>query len=127
MDMKNIIYIIAIAALIGLSLFCGDSGNKKGPSYPQELINALGKAEALELETTIKNIKDALDSYQADYNRYPETLEMLVPEYVRSENALLDPWGTRFKLESDEAENLTLISAGKDKTFGNTDDIKRRI
>ena len=125
--MKNIIYIIAIAALIGLSFFCGDCGNKKGPSYPQELINALGKAEALELETTIKNIKDALDSYHADYNQYPETLEKLVPEYVRSENALLDPWGTRFKLETDEAENLTLISAGKDKTFGNTDDIKRRI
>lgn len=126
--MKNLIYIISIAALVGLSLFCGDNGKtKKETSYPQTLINALGKADALELDNKIKTIKDALDSYYADQNQYPETLETLVPDYLRTENVLIDPWGTHFKLETDEAGNLTLVSAGKDKTFGNTDDIKRRI
>lgn len=126
--MKNLIYIISIAALVGLSLFCGDAdGTKKETSYPQTLINALGKADALELDNKIKTIKDALDSYYADQNQYPETLETLVPDYLRTENVLIDPWGTHFKLETDEAGNLTLVSAGKDKTFGNTDDIKRRI
>lgn len=126
--MKNIIYVILIAALVGLSLFCGDSGgNKKGTSYTQSLINALDKADALDLDTKIKTIKDALDSYYADNNQYPETLETLVPDYLGAEGALLDPWGVRFKLETDEAGNLTLVSAGKDKTFGNADDIRRRI
>lgn len=126
--MKNIIYIISIAALVGLSLFCGDSGgNKKGTSYPQALINALDKADAMDLDTKIKTIKVALESYYADNNQYPEQLETLVPDYLRAETALLDPWGTRFKLETDEEMNLTLVSAGKDKAFGSTDDIKRRI
>ncbi len=126
--MKNIIYIILIAALVGLSIFCGDSvENKKGTSYPQALLNALDKADALDLDTKTKTIKDALDSYYADNNQYPEQLETLVPDYLRVEAALLDPWGTRFKLETDEEMNLTLVSAGKDKTFGSSDDIKRRI
>lgn len=126
--MKNIIHIILIAALAGMSLFCGDSGgNKKGTSYTQTLINALDKADALDLDTKIKTIKDALDSYYADNNQYPGELEALVPDYLRAEGALLDPWGVRFKLETDEEMNLTLVSAGKDKTFGSADDIKRRI
>lgn len=126
--MKNIIYIILIAALVGLCFFCGDSSkNKKGTSYPQALINALGKADALDLDTKIKAIKDALASYYTDNNQYPDTLDMLVPEYLRTESDLVDPWGTRFKLEIDDAMNLTLVSAGKDKMFNNADDIKRRI
>lgn len=126
--MKNIIHVILIAALVGLSPFCGDPGkDKKGTSYTQTLINALDKADALDLDTKIKTIKDALDSYYADNNQYPEELETLVPGYLGAEGALLDPWGVRFKLETDEEMNLTLVSAGKDKTFGSADDIKRRI
>jgi hypothetical protein len=126
--MKNIIHVILIAALVGLNLFCGDSGgNKKGTSYPQALINALDKADALDLDSKIRTIKEALDSYNSDNNQYPEQLETLVPDYLRAESALLDPWGVRFKLEADEEMNLTLVSAGKDKTFGSADDIKRRI
>lgn len=126
--MKNIIYVILMATLIGLCFFCGDSSqNKKGTSYTQELIGALGKADTLELDTKIKAIKDALDSYYTDNNQYPDTLEILLPEYLRTESDLVDPWGTRFKLEIDELSNLTLISAGKDKKFNNADDIKRRI
>lgn len=126
--MKNIIYVILIAALVCLCFFCGDSNkNKKGTSYTQELIGALGKADTLELDTKIKAIKDALDSYYTDNNQYPDSLETLVPEYLRTENDLVDPWGTRFKLEMDSAMSLTLVSAGKDKMFNNADDIKRRI
>jgi hypothetical protein len=128
MQMRNLIYITIITALVGLSQFCGDVDHeKKQTSYPQELINALGKADALDLNTKIKTIKDALDSYYADHNEYPETLEMLMPEYLQTENALTDPWGTRFRLETDETGEFALISAAKDQTFGNTDDIKRRI
>lgn len=126
--MKNITHIILIASLVGLSLFCGDSsGDKKLTSYTQTLINSLDKADALDINTKAKTIKDALDSYYADNNQYPEQLEALVPDYLRAEGALLDPWGVPFKLEADEEMNLTLVSAGKDKTFGSTDDIKRRI
>lgn len=126
--MKNVIHIILIAALVGMSLFCGDSSeNKKGTSYTQTLINALDKADTLDLETKITTIKGALDAYNADNNQYPEQLEALVPDYLRAEGALLDPWGTPFTLETDESMNLTLVSAGKDKTFGTADDIRRRI
>lgn len=124
--MKNYLIIILIVLTVGIAVFCGDS-SKKEKSYTEHLIGALDRADALALDTKIKTIKAALNLYYTDNNGYPETMDMLVPVYLGTQANLLDPWGTQFNIETDEEMNSMLISAGKDKIFGNADDIKRRI
>jgi hypothetical protein len=78
-------------------------------------------------DNKIKNIKDALNAYYVDHNEYPEIIDMLTPNYIRTNDAIADPWGTAFKLETDDQMNLILISAGADRIFDSDDDIIRRI
>ncbi len=126
--MKNKIFIVLLSAAVGMTFFCGGPAKKKEEkSYTQQLVGAMAKTDALMITTKIKTIKAALDLYYTDNNEYPEMLDELVPSYLRTKVELLDPWDTPFELETDEEMNLVIISAGKDKTFGNDDDIKRSI
>ena len=128
MTIKNIWFIVLLTVGMGIITCCGDSSQKKEEkSYTEKLVGALDKTDALDVNTKIKTIKAAMDTYFIDHNEYPEMLEMLVPDYLRTKHALVDPWGTPFEIETDEEMNLILVSAGKDKTFDTTDDIKRRI
>ncbi len=128
MNVKNIWLIVLLTVGMGIITCCGDSSQKKEEkSYTGRLVGALAETDALDINTKIKTIKTAMDSYFIDHNEYPEMLEMLVPDYLRTDDALVDPWGTPFEIETDEEMNLILVSAGKDKTFETTDDIKRRI
>jgi len=130
--MRKHIFIITIVLVIGMISFCGKSTEKDQtdkPSQTQQLVGGLlgGSSGESILDSKIKAIKTALDMYYTDNNEYPELLEDLVPDYVKTKTELLDPWGTPFELESDDEMNLLIISAGVDKTFDNADDIKRRI
>ncbi len=75
----------------------------------------------------ISAIENALNSYFTDNNEYPASMDELVPQYLKSKSHTTDPWGTPFKLEYDEVQNLYLVSAGRDTIFGTEDDIKRRM
>lgn len=130
--MRKQIFIISIVLVIGMVSFCGESTKKDQTdksSQAQQIVGGLlgGSSGESILNTKIRAIKTGLDMYYTDNNEYPEMLEDLVPEYLKTKTELLDPWGTPFELESDDEMNLEIISAGKDKTFDNTDDIKRRI
>lgn len=128
----NLLFVSAIV-LAGLNANCSgkeSSGDKtEGPetSVARNVIGALDKIDGTNLETKINHLRAALDSYYADKGEYPDMLDVLVPDYVRTEVQLLDPWGSRFTIETDEEMNLVLVSPGKDHTPGNSDDIKRRI
>lgn len=123
--MRGLLLIIFIVLLIILILYTAKSSNNK-PRI-QEQLNALDKAKIVDVDARIRNITHALESYYFDHNEYPEILDLLLPNYLKLKNDLCDPWGTGFKIEIDEEMNLMLISAGKDKVFGNADDIKRRM
>jgi hypothetical protein len=128
--MKGLLLVILIAAVVVVFLFTTKDKTPDGVeevSYPQHMINVLDRADKVALETKLNGIKAALDSYYADHNEYPEMLDMLMPDYTSSTNLLIDPWGNRFKIETDDEMNLMIISAGKDGIWGNKDDIKRRI
>jgi len=130
--MRKQIFITSLVLVIGMVSFCGESTKKDQtdkPSESQQLVGGLlgGSTGESILDTKIRAIKTALDMYYTDNNEYPEMLEDLVPEYMKTKTALLDPWGTPFELESNDEMNLEIISAGKDKTFDNADDVKRRI
>lgn len=75
----------------------------------------------------ISSIENALNSYFTDNNEYPESIDQLVPQYLRTKSDATDPWGTPFRLEIDEDSTLYLISAGRDTIFDTEDDIKRRM
>jgi Type II secretion system (T2SS), protein G len=127
--MKGLLIILVLAAAIVLLVFTakdknGDDGQE---TYHQKMLTVLDQADQLAFDTKIKSIKRALNSYYVDHNEYPEILDMLTPNYAATSDAITDPWGTRFKLETDEEMNLILISAGKDRIFETNDDIKRRI
>ncbi len=125
--MKGLFIFILIALLVVLLLFTHKSKETGDKTYPQKMADALDQAGTLFLDSKISDIKTALNSYYTDNNRYPDTLDLLVPTYLRLEDQLLDPWGTKFKIETDSDSNVTLISAGKNKIFGDDDDIKRRL
>lgn len=128
--MKGLLLIILLAALVVVFLFTtksADKDNPDGTTQIQKAFKVIEQTEQLALDRTINNIKTALDNYYADNNEYPEMLDMLVPDYIPVPSHLDDPWGNRFKISQDEEMNLVLISAGPDRKFGSTDDIKRGI
>lgn len=100
---------------------------KKDDGYVNKLSGALTKADTIATDSKFRAIRTALNAYYADNNEYPDTLDVLVPTYIGTQTDLQDAWGTTFKIETDDQMNLVLISAGKDKTFGNEDDIRKGL
>jgi hypothetical protein len=124
--MKGILVIVLITlAIIVVLLTTKDSDT--GETYPDRLIRALTEKEKLDLDTRVSAIKRAVVSYSLDHDKYPETLDELVPNYLRLQDNIQDPWGEVFELGTDEENQLILISSGKDHVMGNDDDIKRRL
>ena len=118
------ILIVVIALLVVMVLYLG-KGRQANP-VAQGLAD-LDKAKIATLELDIDNISAAITTYFGDYNEYPENLDMLVPKYLSSTNSILDSWGNPFHLEKEDQKNLSLVSAGPDRIFATSDDIKRRL
>ncbi len=123
--MRGLLLIIICALLIIVVLYTVK--NDEGETPTERAMNALGDAKALALDAQIRTIFSAMNVYYSDKGEYPEILDLLVPKYMRLERDLNDPWGIRFKIENDDEMSLVLVSAGRDKTFGNEDDIRRRL
>ena len=118
---KQILIIFLILFFMAGLTSCG---KKKGEekTYPEHLVDALDKAGSLSMDNQIQAVKDALNSYYIDTGNYPESLDELVPTYLKVESQLTDSWGTSFQIE-----NKMIISAGKDKEFGTADDMEWEI
>jgi len=50
-----------------------------------------------------------------------------VPHYLPRTDLLVDPWGTRLRLEKDERQDSFLICAGPDRLFATSDDNRRSL
>ena len=125
MIMKGLFVIILMALLVIVIL--QTTQHKKTDENDVTPLSALDEAKLLTIDATVRNIIAALDSYFTLHNEYPENLSMLVPQFIRSEMEISDPWGNKFRLETDDEMNLVVVSAGKDMEFGNDDDIRRRV
>ena len=122
--MKFGLLIILIALLVVMVLYLG-----KGPKadrVSQGLIS-LDKAKGATLEPIMQQVEAAVDAYADENGGYPENLEELVPRYLSGKDLLIDPWGTRLRLEKDDQEKSTLVSAGPDRLFATGDDNRRSL
>lgn len=124
--MRGFLLVILIAVVIILTINMGLCG-KKGSTPDQQLEHAMTKTMGMELETSIRAISQAIDLYYADHGEYPGVLDVLVPQYLKTEEELLDPWRNKYKIERDEEMNVFLTSPGRDLIWESEDDIKRRI
>ena len=118
------ILLVFIALIVMLFLYVG-KGRQANPVA--QGMAALEKAKTATLEIDMNTSSAAITTSFGDTNEYPEHLEMLVPKYLPSTYSLLDSWGTPFRLEKDDQQNLSLLSAGADRAFATGDDIERRL
>jgi hypothetical protein len=117
--------LIIFSALLVVLVISLSKGRQTNPVA--QGMAGLEKAKTVTLELDMNSISAAVTTYFGDYNEYPENLGMLVPKYLPSTNSILDSWGNPFHLEKDDQQNLYLVSAGPDRIFATSDDIKRRL
>ena len=122
---KGVILVLLLALVIIGILYIGKG--KDNESSPMEMVKQIEKAKFIDMGSKVREISQAINAYYMDHGEYPEILDLLVPNYIRLPQSLKDPWGTALKLDKDSELNMVLVSAGKDKTFGSSDDIKRSL
>lgn len=116
---------VLLALLIIVAIYSGffnksESVSRQVTHFNQKTINML-------FESDIKQITEAINSFFSDRGRSPELLAELIPDYLKTKNDFLDPWGTPYKIDFQDENNMTIISAGNDRTFETSDDLKRRL
>jgi hypothetical protein len=116
--------IILIALLVVMVLYLGKG--TKADRVSQGLAS-LDKAKGMTLGPIMQQVEAALDAYANENDGYPKDLEELVPRYLSREDLLIDPWGTRLRLEKDNQQKSTLASAGPDRMFATGDDSRRSL
>jgi hypothetical protein len=117
-----LILLVALAVLL-VVIFHG--GGKANPVA--EATSRLDTVKGSTLEPILKQVEAAVDAYADENGDYPGDLEMLVPRFLPRVDFLIDPWGTRLRLERSEPQSLSLVCAGPDRVFGTDDDIRRSL
>ena len=94
-----------------------------------------GKVESAQRNAAkqgIAVIEGAIDVYEVDNGKLPESLQNLMTKggeanwqgpYLRKAESLKDPWGTEFQYGK-QGNMYTVVSAGPDLSFGSSDDVK---
>jgi hypothetical protein len=120
--MRFVLLVLLVALVIVMAVFLA-----KGRQAVAEAPARLNAAKAAILEPILRQVQAALDAY-ADENGEPAAdLEALLPRFLARADLLVDPWGTRLRLEKDAQGESFLVCAGADRTFATTDDIRRSL
>ena len=101
--------------------------NNEGETVVEQKKNAVAEARDMLLQTKIVRIREALNTYFMDHGAFPDYLDLLVPDYIRTQQELSDPWNMPMKIERDEAMSTVIHSAGPDNQWETSDDIWRKI
>ncbi len=124
-ELLLVITIISVLAAVVVPRFFGRSQEARIAAAQQTIVGTFGLA---------------LDLFEQDTGRYPNTqegLQVLIQDpgvthwkgpYLKAVSVPLDPWNQSYKYtypsELTSSETLyDIVSAGPDGTFGNTDDI----
>jgi general secretion pathway protein G len=99
------------------------------------VVNVSGRREGAMIQatrTSISALSGALDLYEVDTGRYPETLDALIRNdsspnwmgpYVKGAGLQPDAWGTAFAYKRKPEGGYEIRSAGPDLQIGSEDDI----
>ncbi len=98
---------------------------EKGIGFCEEMITVIRKTMAMGAVEDLKLLARACEKYKVDKNLYPDSLNILVPEYIPS--VPLDPWGNAYfyRVESTGTEKNAryyMASFGKDGLPGGEED-----
>ncbi len=77
-------------------------------------------------EASMRVLGQSVKDYNINHSRTnPPTLRALIDAKIIDDNGLTDDWGTSYfyNPEGMAGREFSLLSAGKDKEFGNADDI----
>ena len=92
----------------------------------------VGQSQVSAAKAGIGAIGTAIDLYEMDNGRLPESLNNLMTKgsepnwngpYLRKAESLKDPWGNDFQYTK-QGNVYTVASAGPDGSFGSADDVK---
>lgn len=122
--MRYILLLLLVALAVVLVLHFG-AERKANPLGESE--TALDKAKLAALPAQLQQVEAALAAYADERGAYPAGLAELVPGYLRDADLLIDPWGTTLRLERSAAGGTVLSSAGPDRVFAGSDDIRRSL
>lgn len=97
----------------------------------QNIGGHIDKTNETAARTSVQNIDGAIGTYKATHGgKMPKSLSELVddsgdeePILRGGEGALVDPWGTEYKLMT-KGKRYWVVSAGPDETFDTEDDIR---
>ena len=98
----------------------------------------IGRPTRVQLD--ISNLIMALSCYESEYGVLPtgnssnviralsgenpkKIIFLVYPQVVEHPNEMVDPWLTPYEIDFHHRTNFVIRSAGKNKTFGNSDDI----
>jgi hypothetical protein len=117
--------ILLLALLVIVAIYSGFFSKKEVITH--QVVNTDNKVDIMLFETDVKRLSNAINLYYTDKGTNPESTADLIPIYLRTEKESLDPWGTHYRIKIEDEINVLVISAGKDKMFGTSDDLKRRL
>jgi general secretion pathway protein G len=80
----------------------------------------LKTAQIKSADLDLKAIGNSIDLYHVETGQWPESLQQLVPKYVKDLHK--DPWGTEYSYVR-SGDGFTVYSYGPDKAQGGGDDI----
>ncbi|MBN1197524.1 MAG: hypothetical protein JXA62_08975 [Candidatus Aminicenantes bacterium] len=101
--------------------------NNDGETIVEQKRNLTNEAKIMLLQTRLVRIREALNTYFVDHGEYPELLDLLIPDYIRHRQEIMDPWNMPFRLDRDDTLTMVLHSAGPDCQWKTKDDIWRKI
>lgn len=122
--MRYILLVILAALAVVLVLHYEKSrgnGAVEGPAA------VLDKAKAAALPSQFQQVATALDAYAEEKGEAATDLAVLLPRFLPRADLLVDPWGTRLRLENDARGDAFLVCAGPDRAFATADDTKRSL
>ena len=80
-----------------------------------QLLNAIQRAKQKRTMADMRSIGESLEIYQIDFNRYPDAIAHLNPDYMFNPPAN-DAWGTQYQYDLDTSTNqlYSVTSFGRD-------------
>jgi len=118
MKFRGFLFILLLALLIILFLWIMKTEKEKTIKD----VKLFNRAKFKLTKTNMNILGRIINSYIAQKGEAPDSLKELQTFYVLSAERL-DAWGTEIKYEKLSEVTFRLISAGKDRVFGTSDDI----